>query len=134
MSKRLHHFYEFGPFRLDLNEYLLLQDDEPVPLPPKVFETLMILVERSGRVVSKEEMIETLWPDRYVEESNLTQNIFMLRKALGEGQKSQYIETVPKRGYRFVAPVKEIIEESEDRAAERPVAAREAGPEEKAAA
>jgi len=112
MSKQLKHYYEFGPFRLDLEEHVLLQDGEPLALPPKVFETLMLLVERGGRVVGKEEMMNTLWPDRYVEESNLTQNIFMLRKALGEGQKAQYIETVPRRGYRFVAPVKEVQEEA----------------------
>jgi DNA-binding winged helix-turn-helix (wHTH) protein/tetratricopeptide (TPR) repeat protein len=112
MSKELKHFYEFGPFRLDLVERLLIQDGQPVALPPKVFETLVLLVERRGRVVGKDEMMNLLWPDRYVEESNLTQNIFMLRKTLGEGQsKAQYIETIPKRGYRFSAPVKEIQEE-----------------------
>jgi DNA-binding winged helix-turn-helix (wHTH) protein/tetratricopeptide (TPR) repeat protein len=112
MSKQLRHFYEFGPFRLDLEERLLSQEGQPIPLPPKVFETLVLLVERNGRVVGKDEMMTLLWPDRFVEESNLTQNIFMLRKALGEGQSSaQYIETIPKRGYRFVASVKEIQEE-----------------------
>jgi DNA-binding winged helix-turn-helix (wHTH) protein/tetratricopeptide (TPR) repeat protein len=112
MSKQLRHFYEFGPFRLDLEERLLSQEGQPIPLSPKVFETLVLLVERNGHVVGKDEMMTLLWPDRFVEESNLTQNIFMLRKSLGEGQSSaQYIETIPKRGYRFVACVKEVQEE-----------------------
>jgi len=131
MNKQVKHFYEFGPFRLDLEERLLIQEGQPVALPPKVFETLVLLVERNGRVLGKDEMMSLLWPDRYVEESNLTQTIFMLRKILGEGQSSaQFIETVPKRGYRFVAPVKEMQEEVETAATlEQADAARDTSPE-----
>ena len=112
--KAVKHFYEFGPFRLDLEQRLLSHEGETVALAPKVFETLVLLIEHKGRLVKKEDMMKTLWPDRYVEESNLTQNIFMLRKILGEGEgsgKAQYIETIPKRGYRFIGTVKEIQEE-----------------------
>ncbi len=111
-SQALKHFYEFGPFRLDLEEKLLSHDGETVALAPKVFETLVLLIENKGRVVKKEEMMKTLWPDRHVEESNLTQNIFVLRKIFSEGTgKDQYIETIPKRGYRFIGTVKELQEE-----------------------
>jgi DNA-binding winged helix-turn-helix (wHTH) protein/Tfp pilus assembly protein PilF len=113
-SQPVRHFYEFGPFRLDLEQKLLTYEGETVPLAPKVFETLVLLIENKGRVVKKDEMIKTLWPDRYVEESNLTQNIFMLRKIFGEAPgKHQYIETIPKRGYRFTGQVTEIQEEIE---------------------
>lgn len=112
MSKQIKHFYEFGAFRLDLEERLLTHHGQLVSLAPKVFDTLLLLIERKGRVVGKDEMMNLIWPDRFVEESNLTQNIFTLRKALDEGSdKVQYIETVPRRGYRFVAAVKELQEE-----------------------
>jgi len=110
MSKRLKHIYEFGSFRLDLEERTLWKGEEALNLPPKVFETLLLLIERQGNVISKKEMMNILWPDRYVEEANLSQNIFLLRKMLRESE-MRYIETVPKRGYRFVVPVKEIQEE-----------------------
>lgn len=111
-SQAVKHFYEFGPFRLDLEQRLLWHEGETVALAPKVFETLILLIEHRGRVVKKEEMMKSLWPDRYVEESNLTQNIFMLRKILGESTgKAQYIETIPKRGYCFIGAVKELQEE-----------------------
>ena len=111
-SKTVKHFYEFGAFRLDLEQRLLSHEGETVALSPKVFEMLILLIERRGQVVEKEEMMKILWPDRYVEISNLTQNIFMLRKMLGEESgKAQYIETIPKRGYRFIGTVKEIQEE-----------------------
>lgn len=127
------HFYEFGSFRLDLEERLLLHEGEAVSLAPKVFETLLLLIERKGSVVTKEEMMNLLWPDRYVEEANLTQNIFTLRKALGEGQsKAQYIETVPRRGYRFIAPVKELQEEIGHPAAEETSEVQGSGAEEEA--
>lgn len=97
--------WEFGPFRLDESERLLLRDGAPVPLTPKVFDTLVALVERSGHLIDKEELVEKLWPDTFVEVGTLTRNVSDLRKALGE---ENYVETVPKRGYRFVAPVTEI--------------------------
>src|SRR5262245_20915138 len=106
MLKQTRQLYEFGPFRLDVDERLLMRDGRMTPLPPKVFDTLLVLVENSGRVVSKDELMQSLWPDTFVEESNLTQNISQLRRALGDGAGGpQYIETIPKRGYRFVAGV-----------------------------
>lgn len=106
MRKQTKQSYEFGPFRLDVDERLLMRDGRMTPLPPKVFDTLLVLVENSGRVVSKDELMQSLWPDTFVEESNLTQNISQLRRALGDGAAGpQYIETIPKRGYRFVANV-----------------------------
>ncbi|HEX5887079.1 MAG TPA: transcriptional regulator, partial [Pyrinomonadaceae bacterium] len=89
-------------------ERVLLRDGEIVPLTPKVFDILMTLVENSGQVVSKESLMKRVWPDTYVEEGNLTQNISLLRKALGESPGGvQFIETVPRRGYRFVAAISE---------------------------
>lgn len=121
-SKQFRRFYEFGRFRLDVEQKILLQEGQPVPLAPKVFETLLLLIEQKGRIVEKEEMMNVLWPDRYVEEANLSQNIFTLRKLLGESQKKEnYIETIPKRGYRFVASVREIVEEISSPLAEEPV-------------
>src|SRR5215510_1357351 len=96
--------WEFGPFRLDETERLLLRAGEPVGLTPKVFDTLVALLERSGRLVEKDELMARLWPDTFVDEGALTLNISDLRKTLGE---ERYIETIPKRGYRFVAPVRE---------------------------
>lgn len=110
MGKQTSQFYEFGPFRLDVVEHLLLSDGAAVPLTPKAFETLRVLVENGGRVVGKEELIASIWPDAWVEEANLTQNVFTLRKALGQRDATRnYIETVPKRGYRFIAPIKRIV-------------------------
>jgi eukaryotic-like serine/threonine-protein kinase len=109
MLKQTRQLYEFGPFRLDVDERLLMREGRMTPLPPKVFDTLLVLVENSGRVVSKDELMQSLWPDTFVEESNLTQNISQLRRALGDGAAdAQYIETIPKRGYRFVAGVQSL--------------------------
>lgn len=106
-------FYEFGPFRLDPALPLLLRDGEPVQLPPKALETLVVLVERAGRVVRRQELIEAVWPDTVVEENNLSVNVSALRKALGDGEEGEkYIETVPRRGYRFIAPVRDVPVES----------------------
>ena len=113
MSTRPQHLYEFGPYRLDTAEQLLLRDGEPVPLTPKSFETLLALVERSGHLVEKDELMKVVWADAFVEESNLTNNVYALRKLLGPGENgSSYIETVPKRGYRFTAPVKKLSPEA----------------------
>jgi len=98
--------YEFGPFRLDARDKLLLREGKPVALPPKVSETLVLLLRRAGHVVEKDEILKIIWPDTFVEEASLTQNISILRKALGESEDHHYIETIPKRGYRFVAPVR----------------------------
>jgi DNA-binding winged helix-turn-helix (wHTH) protein/TolB-like protein/Flp pilus assembly protein TadD len=101
--------YEFGPFRLDLAEKALSKDGESVALTPKAFDTLLILIEKNGRLVEKEELMKQLWPDTFVEENSLSQNIYLVRKALGEeSQGARYIETVPRRGYRFSASVREI--------------------------
>jgi DNA-binding winged helix-turn-helix (wHTH) protein len=106
MSQRPKDFYEFGPYRIDPEERRLLRDQEPIPLPPKAFETLLILVRHSEQVVLKDDLMKTLWPDTFVEEANLTQNVFVLRKALGESaQDPRYIVTVPGRGYRFASKV-----------------------------
>ena len=96
--------YEFGPFRLHVSEHVLLRQGRPVPLTPKVFEVLRVLVQNSGHLVEKEELLKEIWPDSFVEEANLNRSVSILRKALGEDP-SGYIQTVPKRGYRFVAPV-----------------------------
>lgn len=109
MSKQTEHFYEFDAFRLDVTEKCLRRGDELVTLTPKVFETLLILVANNGHVLGKAELMESLWPDSFVEEGSLAQNISLLRKALSEnGGGCKYIETVPKRGYRFVADVREV--------------------------
>jgi Tol biopolymer transport system component/DNA-binding winged helix-turn-helix (wHTH) protein len=111
MSRQIKHFYEFGPFRVDTANRLLLRNGEPVTLKAKVIDTLLLLVERNGEVIEKDELMTCLWPDSFVEESNLTQNIYMLRKALGDGQ---YIETIPRRGYRFAADVRQWDENPSD--------------------
>jgi DNA-binding winged helix-turn-helix (wHTH) protein/TolB-like protein/Tfp pilus assembly protein PilF len=108
MGKQALHFYEFGDFRVDVRERLLYRGGEVVPLSPKVFDTLLVLVEHAGHVLEKTELMQMLWPDTFVEESSLAQNVSLLRKALSEGASArQYIETVPKRGYRFAAEVRE---------------------------
>ena len=104
MSKETKRSYEFGPFRIDTVNRLLLRDGEPVPLKAKAVETLLVLVESNGQVLEKDDLMKALWPDSFVEEANLTQNIYMLRKALGV---NSYIETVPRRGYRFTAQVRQ---------------------------
>ena len=109
-----HKHFEFGPFRLDAAEHLLLREGQPVQLPPKAFEMLLLLVENGGHVLQKNALMEALWPDSFVEESNLTQNVFLLRKALGEDQGGhQYVKTIPRVGYRFIAPVREILIEGD---------------------
>src|SRR5215216_1575695 len=106
------HFYEFDSFLLDETERLLLREAEPVALTPKAFEMLVVLVSNAGRAMTKEELMESVWPDAFVEEANLAVNISMLRKALGEMPNGrQYIETLPRRGYRFAAEVREFWDE-----------------------
>jgi DNA-binding winged helix-turn-helix (wHTH) protein/Flp pilus assembly protein TadD len=103
-------FYEFGPFRLDARRHVLLRDGQAISLAPKVFETLLLLVRNSGQVLKKSELIDAIWPDTFVEESNLAQHIFLLRKILGEDKNEhRYIVTVPGAGYRFVAQVRESV-------------------------
>src|SRR5262245_12224599 len=98
--------YSFGPFRLEVRERRLWRDGELIPLRGKVFDTLSVLVENAGRLVTKQELLEAVWPETTVEENNLNHNVSVLRKALGEEATSQrYIETVPRVGYRFASPV-----------------------------
>lgn len=102
-SKR---FYLFDGFRVDARERTLFKENREVPLTPKVFDTLLVLIENSSHVLTKKELMQQVWPDSFVEENNLAQNISILRKALGESKTGEpYIQTVPKRGYRFVADV-----------------------------
>jgi len=109
MNQPAKHYYEFGPFSLDTAERLLLRDGEELSLTPKIFDLLLVLVENSGRILEKEELMKAIWPHAIVEETNLTRNISTLRKVLGESQDAHpYIETIPWRGYRFVASVKEV--------------------------
>lgn len=113
IPKQNEHFYQFGPFHLDVNERLLFRAEEVVPLTPKVLDTLLVLIENRGHLVSKDAVMSAVWPDTFVEESSLTQNISLLRKALGEnGDGRQYIETLPRRGYRFTGEVQEVCDES----------------------
>jgi len=108
MSSSPVNFYEFGSFRLDMQRYLLLQNEQPIQLSPKAFKTLLVLVQNRDRVLKKEELLNAVWPDSYVEESNLAQNVFVLRKALGDEKTDhKYIVTIPGTGYRFVASVSE---------------------------
>ena len=114
MSQQAKHFYEFGAYRIDTLDHLLLRNGEVVPLPPKTFDLLLVLVESNGRVLTKEELMKQVWPDRFVEEANLSHHVFTLRKALGEDGEGKYIETIPRRGYRFVASVAEVRDESDE--------------------
>lgn len=108
------HFYRFGSFRLDPAKRLLLRGQKSVPLMPKAFDTLLVLVENRDRMVGKEELMKSLWPDSFVEEANLAQNVAVLRKALGDSpEEHRYIVTIPGRGYRFAAKVNEGMEEDE---------------------
>ncbi|MCI0388723.1 MAG: winged helix-turn-helix domain-containing protein [Acidobacteria bacterium] len=112
MSQVSTKLYEFGAFRLDASERVLWRGEEMIVLPSKVFDTLWMLVKEEGRVVSKSELMEAIWTDAFVEESNVSQNIYMLRRTLGvDEQGRQFIETVPRRGYRFAVPVK-LLEEA----------------------
>src|SRR5271165_6285445 len=109
MSRQGKHFYAFGPFRLDSEKRVLVRDGTPIPLAPKAAEALLVLVQNAGRLVDKDDLMKRVWPDAFVEEGNLNKNVFFLRKVLGEWDGGrEYIETVPKRGYRFVAPVSEV--------------------------
>ena len=119
-STETRQFYEFGPFVLDTVQHLLLKDGEPVGLTPKTYDALLVLAQNSGRMLSKEDLMSALWPDSFVEESNLTQQISMIRKALGETPgDDRYIVTVPGRGYRFAAPVRSWSEVPVETAGER---------------
>jgi DNA-binding winged helix-turn-helix (wHTH) protein len=102
--------YSFDKFQLDPDERLLFDGVKTIPLAPKIFDTLLLLIENGGRVLSKERMLKEIWEDSFVEENNLAQNISYLRRILGETKDVKFIETVPKYGYRFIAPV-ELVED-----------------------
>jgi TolB-like protein/DNA-binding winged helix-turn-helix (wHTH) protein/Tfp pilus assembly protein PilF len=115
VSSPIKQFYEFGPFRLDPAAHTLWRDGRAIPLRPKVFDMLLMLVENSGRLVEKEKLLRAIWPEQFVEEGNLNKTISALRQALAEGENgNKYIETVPKRGYRFMADVREVSDDGGD--------------------
>jgi DNA-binding winged helix-turn-helix (wHTH) protein/tetratricopeptide (TPR) repeat protein len=115
MDRQAKHLLQFGPFWMDLEERVLIRDQETIALPPKAFETLLVLVQHSERVVLKDDLMKSVWPDTFVEESNLSQHIFQLRKALGDkAHDPHYIVTVPGRGYRFAQKVAELTEPEGD--------------------
>src|SRR5262249_51419031 len=114
MPSPIDYLYAFGEFTLDTEQRVLLHKGKPVPLTPKVFDTLLILVENKGRLVDKDELMNRLWPETFVEQTNLTFNIKQLRKSLGDDARNPaYIETVARRGYRFIANVEAVPIESD---------------------
>src|SRR5215510_14149820 len=101
------HLFEFEPFVIDVRGGILLKDGAKVPLTPRAFQILLVLVQHAEQVVDKDQLMKEVWPDIFVEEGNLSRNIYEVRRALGDDPAApRYIETIPKRGYRFVAPVK----------------------------
>src|SRR5271165_4562623 len=105
MSSLTSNLYEFDEFRLDAQSRVLRRGGTAVPLTPKAFDVLLLLIQNAGRIVTKDELMKAVWPDSFVEESNLTQTIFMVRKALDETADRRYILTVQGQGYRFLVPV-----------------------------
>jgi DNA-binding winged helix-turn-helix (wHTH) protein/TolB-like protein/Tfp pilus assembly protein PilF len=115
MGKQTRHFYEFGAFRIDVANRSLLRNEEVISLAPKAFDVLLVLAQNPGRLLERDELMRILWPDTIVQEDNLTQTIFVLRKALGESPSGpKYIETIPKRGYRFVPEVSALSGDEAD--------------------
>src|SRR5258708_39135983 len=96
--------FEFGPFRLDTSEGTLWRDGKRIPLTPKATATLVLLASNSGRLVEKDDLLKAVWPDTFVEEGSLAFQVSILRKTIGE----DYIETIPRRGYRFAQPVRQV--------------------------
>ncbi|MGC2239198.1 MAG: winged helix-turn-helix domain-containing protein [Pyrinomonadaceae bacterium] len=122
MKEKTYRLYQFNGFQLEVDEGVLKRGEDPVPLTPKAFETLVVLLENHGKVVDKEILLNEVWQDTFVEETTLAQNIFTIRKALGiQDDGKQVIETVPRRGYKFVANVTEVIGSAEDIIFERNV-------------
>jgi TolB-like protein/DNA-binding winged helix-turn-helix (wHTH) protein/Tfp pilus assembly protein PilF len=110
MSQARKRFYEFGPFRLDLEERVLFRGGQETPLTPKLLDVLLVLIEERGRTLDKDELVRRVWPDTFIEEGNLARNVSRLRAALGDSPKDErYIRTITRRGYRFVADVKEAV-------------------------
>ena len=122
MSEQSRRFYEFGSFSVHATRRLLLRNGAPIPLEPKVLETLIALVENPGRILTKDELLKQVWGDTIVEEGGLTRNISILRKALGERPgHHEYIVTAPGRGYQFVAHVRERLENGDEPRAHLPM-------------
>jgi len=112
MRNSIRHFYEFGAFSLEVEKHRLMRDGEPVSLPPKAIEALLVLVRNPGKMLEREALMQAVWADTFVEDANLTVAISQLRKALGQkGETADYIETIPRVGYRFVAEVLERREQ-----------------------
>src|SRR5688500_19792241 len=106
MSQQKQETYEFGDFRLEISKGVLLRENKPVTLQWKTFELLCVLVKSEGNLITRDELMNKLWADTFVEENNLSQHIRLLRKVLGEGENgTTFIETVPRRGYRFLPEV-----------------------------
>ncbi len=123
MAPQGRRYYEFGPFRLDTAQHTLTRDGEKIPVPPKAFDTLLVLIENKDRVMDKRELLKIIWPDTFVEDANLAVNISVLRKMLGERDDGgQYIETIPRRGYRFAATLRELSEGDPKAASEKKAA------------
>ncbi len=115
MSSNSGHILQFKDFTIDTDQKVLLREGMPVALAPKVFETLLVLIENHGRIVLKEELMKRLWPDTFVEEANLTFNIQQLRKSLGDNARSPiYIQTIARRGYRFIAAVEPVSSDNSE--------------------
>lgn len=113
---------EFGPFRVDTANQLLLYGEKHIPLAPKAYDTLLFLLQNSNRLVTRDELMRAVWPDSFVEDGNVSVNIFQLRKALGETEAGlTYIETVPRRGYRFTADVRTVVTDAPSRTPDQPI-------------
>jgi TolB-like protein/DNA-binding winged helix-turn-helix (wHTH) protein/Tfp pilus assembly protein PilF len=117
MPSLINHLYQFGEFTLDAQNRLLKRAGTAASMTPKAFDTLLLLVQNAGKIVTKDELMKAVWPDSFVEESNLTQTIFMVRKVLEETSDRRYILTVQGQGYRFLLPVTEALDEAQDRGA-----------------
>lgn len=117
MSSLISNLYEFGEFRVDKQKRVLRRGGITVPLTPKAFDVLLLLIENAGRVVTKDELMQAVWRDSFVEESNLTQTIFMVRKALDETSERRFILTVQGQGYRFLVPVSDAVDQGPERKA-----------------
>src|SRR5215475_12535838 len=109
-DQKIKELYEFGPFRVDPDKQTLVRGGEPIALTPKSLQLLLVLLRRHNEIVTKDELMKAVWPDTFVEETNLTRNIFSLRKALLETEQNRYILTVPGQGYRFVENVRVVSE------------------------
>ncbi len=116
MSRETNHSYRFKSFRLDVEDRQLIHEGVPVQLEPKVFDVLALLVEHSGHLVEKDELLRSVWADSFVEETNVARAVYTLRKTLGDdGNGNKFIETVAKKGYRFVAEVTEVSDAETER-------------------